>query len=287
MRIGAHVSAAGGLDKAVDRAMAIGAEAAQVFITPPQGWRVTEHKPSAVEAFCHKASESGVAPVFFHGVYLVNLATDSQDNLTKGINSLIYYMNFCPRVESTGVIFHVGSHRGAGMDAVFDRVVDAVHAVLEKSPPGVRLCLENNAGQGQQIGARFEELGRIVAAVGDDRLRVCLDTCHALASGYEIRTTDGLQRTLDAFDRAIGLDKLAVVHANDSKSDLGGNLDRHENIGDGFIGLEGWRTILAHPVFRDLTFLLEVPGVDGQSGPDKENVDRLKAVREEVLAEVG
>ena len=118
--------------------------------------------------------------------------------------------------------------------------------------------------------------------VGDDRLHVCLDTCHSLASGYDLTTPDTLSHVMSEFDSAIGLDRLAAVHANDSKGELGGNLDRHENIGDGHIGMDGWRTILAHPSFRDVPFFLEVPGMDGKSGPDRENVSRLKALRDEV-----
>lgn len=283
MRIGAHVSAAGGIDKAIDRAQAIGAEAIQIFPSPPQGWRITNHKQEAVDAFVRKADATGIFPVFFHGVYLINLATESEENRAKGIQSLTHYMNFAPQVGAKGVIFHIGSHKGPGLDAVMDRVVGSIEAVLQASPPeGVWLCLENNAGQGQQIGASFEELGRIVAAVGDDRLRICLDTCHTLASGYDITKSDTLSSVIDEFDASIGLERLVAVHANDSKSVLGGNLDRHENIGEGHIGLDGWKAILAHPAFQDIPFFLEVPGMDGKGGPDKENVDRLKAIRTEI-----
>ena len=283
MRIGAHVSAAGGIDKAIDRAKDIGAEAIQLFASPPQGWRITAHKKEAVEAFRRKAEEADIAPAFFHGVYLINLATENEDNLAKGIDSLVHCMNFASEIGVKGVIFHVGSHKGVGLEAVIDRVIGAISTVLQRSPKeGVWLCLENNAGQGQQIGARFEDLGRILSMVGDDRLRVCLDTCHSLASGYDITTPDTLSHVMSEFDSAIGLDRLAAIHANDSKGELGGNLDRHENIGDGHIGMDGWRTILAHPPFRDIPFFLEVPGMDGKSGPDKENVSRLKALRDEV-----
>ncbi|MBI4236388.1 MAG: deoxyribonuclease IV [Chloroflexi bacterium] len=285
MRIGAHVSAAGSLDKAIDRAQAIGAEAIQVFASPPQGWRTTEHSVAVLEAFARKAAAAGITPVFLHGVYLINLATESAENLAKSVASLVHALGLCSRIGAQGVIFHVGSHRGAGIEAVLDRVVTSLGEVLAQAPQGPWLCLENNAGQGQQLGATFEELRRMIDGVGDSRLRICLDTAHTLASGYDIITRAGLSRTMDEFDRVIGLGRLVVVHANDSKVPQGSNMDRHENIGDGHIGREGWLSILAHPAFRDLPFLLEVPGVDGKSGPDVENVDRLKALRAEALGE--
>lgn len=284
MKIGAHVSAAGSLDKAVDRAVAIGAEAVQIFVSPPQGWRHPMHSPEVIEAFRTKMSASGVAPAFVHGVYLINLATDNQENLQKGIESLTSALVLASKIGAKGVVFHVGGHGGAGLDAVVGQIADSLSRVLAAAPADVWLCLENNAGRRQQIGATFEELARIMALVSDDRLRVCLDTAHALASGYDIASRDGVARTMDEFDRVVGLDRLVVVHANDSKVPLGGNNDRHENIGDGFIGSEGWRHILGHPAFLTLPLLMEVPGLDGKSGPDKANVDRLKAIREQALA---
>ena len=286
MRIGAHVSAAGSIDKAIERAQAIGAEAVQVFGSPPQAWRAIEHPANATQAFVQKAKAANIEPTFMHGIYLVNLATDNDENLAKGVESLVHALNLCARIGGRGVIFHVGAHGGAGLAAVLDRVAGAVRMVLERAPQSVWLCLENNAGRRQQIGATFTELRQIMDQVQDTRLRVCLDTAHTLASGYDIVSHDGLERTLDEFDRTIGLDNLMAVHANDSKVPLGGNNDRHENIGEGYIGREGWLNILSHPAFRDLPFLLEVPGIDGKSGPDKENVDRLKALRAEAGATV-
>ncbi|MDP7619243.1 MAG: deoxyribonuclease IV, partial [Dehalococcoidia bacterium] len=134
-------------------------------------------------------------------------------------------------------------------------------------------------------GGPFADLAQIIQTSNDPRLKVCMDTCHAYAAGYEITTPEGLESALVEFDDTVGLENLAVVHANDSKGVLGGSLDRHENIGDGSIGLDGWRNIVGHPAFRDVPFILEVPGIDGKSGPDQENMDRLKAIRAEVAAE--
>jgi deoxyribonuclease-4 len=284
VKVGAHVSAAGGVDKAIDRAEIIGAEAIQIFATAPQAWRINEHSEASTEAFVAKASAASIGPVFLHGVYLVNLGTQNDENLAKGVESLVHYMNFCERIGALGVVFHVGGHGGAGLDSVIDRVVDGLKKVLDRSPADVLLCLENNANKGDQIGGPFGELAQIIQAAGDPRLKVCMDTCHAYAAGYDITTPAGLASALSEFDQTIGLDNLAVVHANDSKGVLGGKLDRHENIGDGSIGDAGWRTIVGHPAFQNVPFILEVPGVDGKSGPDKENVNRLKAIRAEVTA---
>ena len=272
------------MDNAIDRARAIGAEAVQIFATAPRAWRITQHSDASVQAFVEKASQASIGPVFLHGVYLVNLGTQNDEQLAKGIESLVHYMNFCERINGRGVVFHVGGHGGAGLEAVIDRVVGGLKTVLDHSPPGVMLCLENNANKGDQIGGPFAELARIMGAVQDPRLKVCMDTCHAYAAGYDIAAPEGLEAALSEFDDTVGLENLVVVHANDSKGVLGGNLDRHENIGDGSIGPDGWRNIVGHPALRDVPFILEVPGIDGDSGPDKENVDRLKAVRSAVGA---
>ncbi|MBI4328712.1 MAG: deoxyribonuclease IV [Chloroflexi bacterium] len=281
MRLGAHVSAAGSIDKAIERAQAIGAEAIQVFASGPQGWRYKEHPEKDVQAFREKAKAADVRPVFLHGVYLVNLATESGENLEKGVESLAFYMRTAGRLGASGVIFHAGSHKGAGLDAVLPQVSQAIRRVLSSSPAKVWLVLENNAGTGQQLGAKFEELRRIMDAAGDDRVKVCLDTAHTLANGYDLRTPKAVEQTMREFDRTIGLANLVAVHANDSKVPLGGNADRHENIGEGHIGREGFKAILGHPAFRDVPFFLEVPGF-GNTGPDKENLDRLKGIRAEL-----
>jgi deoxyribonuclease-4 len=161
---------------------------------------------------------------------------------------------------------------------VSDQILTCVSDILAATPEDSWLILENSAGMGGSIGSSFAELGAIIRGVGDERLKVCLDTCHTLAAGYEVRTGEGIEATMEEFDREIGLDRLVVVHANDSKVDLHGGKDRHENIGEGFIGEEGFLALLAHPAFADMPLLLEVPGFD-HSGPDRQNVDRLRSIR--------
>lgn len=281
MKIGAHVSASGGIDKSIDRAQEIGAEAIQLFISPPQGWRRTNHTDEAISAFKKKISDYEIGPIFFHGIYLINLATEKKENLDKAIDSLIYNMNFAKEIGAQGVIFHVGSHKGAGIDAVIDQIVESLQKILSKSPDnGVWLCMENNAGHGNQIGSNFEELALILDKVADERLKICLDTCHLLASGYDITQQHTLDIVMDNFEKIIGLDKLVAVHANDAKAGLGSKLDRHENIGEGHIGMSGWKTIIAHDAFKKVPFFLEVPGFVDKKGPDLENVQRLQVIRD-------
>ena len=286
MRIGAHVSTAGGLPNGIERAQKLGAEAIQIFGAAPQSWRRRVYTPEEGQVFRAAAQAADVWPVFIHGVYLVNLGTSIPENLGKSVEALVADMRLSSLIGCKGVVFHVGSHRGAGFDATLGQVVASVARVLDETPDDTWLILENSAGMGDSIGSRFSELAAIMKELGSPRLKVCLDTQHAFACGYQVATPDGLAATLDEFEREVGLANLVAVHANDSKCPLGGGVDRHENIGEGHIGREGFRVILAHPAFRDLPFLLEVPGFPvgdkKPEGPDKENVDRLKAIAAEV-----
>ncbi len=279
MKIGAHVSASGGLDLAIDRAVAIGAEAAQVFGSPPQGWALKEHPEEVTQRFREKAADADMAgAIFLHGVYLVNLATEDETNLRRGVGSLVFYLKLAGKLGAQGVIFHVGSHKGVGFDAVLPQIVAAMQQVLTRADNDALFIIENNAGQGNQVGGNFHEISRIMEAVGSPRVKVCLDTQHSFASGYDLSTPEGLAKTMTEFDHEIGFEHLVAVHANDSKMPLGAAVDRHENIGEGFIGLEGFRSIVAHPAFASVPFLLEVPGFE-RKGPDVENVQRLKTLR--------
>ncbi|MBI4198684.1 MAG: deoxyribonuclease IV [Chloroflexi bacterium] len=280
MRIGAHVSTAGGLPKAIDRALEIGAEAVQFFCSSPQGWAFKPVPEAQTSAFRQRAAEAGIGPAFLHAIYLVNLSAPTPENLQKSMDSLVNYMGVASAMGGAGVVFHGGSHRGAGYDGIFRQVVDSLKAVLERSPQDVLLCLENSAGMGNHIGSKFEEMGRILRAVDDPRMKVCLDTQHCFAAGYNVAARDGLDAAMQEFDREIGLANLAAVHANDSKHALASGVDRHENIGEGHIGREGFLNILSHPAFRDLPLLLEVPGFENK-GPDKRNVDILKELRQQ------
>lgn len=266
-----------------ERAREIGAEAVQLFISAPQQWKAPSLDNEQVERFNRLREASGL-PAFFHGVYLVNLGSRDEALLARSVESLRSYRHFAGRMGVVGTIFHVGSHLGAGFDgAMVERIAGMLREVLAAEPENPSLLiLENNAGQGNCIGGTFAEIGAIIRAAGNHpALAVCLDTCHAYAMGYDLATPAGCAAAMEEFDREIGFGRLAAVHANDTKQPLGTFRDRHENIGEGHIGLEGFRTLMTHPAFREVPFLLEVPGFDG-NGPDAKNVRRLKRIRSEL-----
>lgn len=293
--VGAHVSAAVSLDLSLERAQKIGAEVTQIFISPPQQWAKSKHENPEIEKYKAKVLETGIKPNFIHGTYLVNLATANPEHLQKSIDWLKYAMKTAKELGVTGVIFHTGSHKGLGFEKALDQICKALTTILNSSvipakagiqlDPRVReddkkrpyLILENSAGGGGSIGSKFSELGQILKKTGNDRLRVCIDTCHAFAAGYDIRTPKGLQSTLEEFESEIGLQNLVAFHANDSKFELGAGKDRHENIGEGFIGKEGFSNIVNNKAFKDIPFILEVPGFAG-TGPDAENIQILKSL---------
>jgi deoxyribonuclease-4 len=267
----------------IERAKELGAEAVQMFISAPQQWKPPAIPDDQVTAFRDAVAEARL-PVFMHGVYLINLASEDPVLCNRSAGSLKQYLKWGVSLGAIGTVFHVGSHKGGGFEGCVGRVCQLMADALSYADNDSLLIMENNAGQGGGVGSTFAELGAIIRGLDSHpRVRVCLDTCHAFAMGYDIATREGCEKAMEEFDREIGLDRLVAVHANDSKMPLGGVRDRHENIGDGHIGYEGFRTVMSHPAFRDLPFLLEVPGIDDK-GPDKENVDRLKRIRAEVGA---
>jgi deoxyribonuclease-4 len=283
MIIGAHVSAAGGISKAIDRGADIGAEAVQIFGSSTRSWRFKALTGAEAEDFRTKNADARMSPPFLHAIYLINLGNANPDNVEKSVTSLVNYMRLADQIGAGGVIFHPGSHGGAGYDGVFQQVVDSIKLVLDQTPEGPLLCLENMAGMGQHIGAKFSELGEVLKAVDSPRLGICLDTQHAFAAGYDLTNPEGVAGMIEEFDRDIGLDRLAAVHANDSKRACGSGVDRHDNIGEGLIGEEGFTNIMSHPAFGEVPFFLEVPGFgEKRGGPDKPNVDILKAIRARV-----
>ncbi len=283
MRIGAHVSTSGGVDKGVERAAELGAESIQVFSGAPQAWRRKVYSTAEVETYKDRLAETGIGPVFIHGLYLINLASSNPDFLAKSYDALVTEMRSASLIGARGVIFHLGSHKGAGYEACFEQVVEYVRRVIAATPKDAWLILENSAGMGGAIGSKFAELGRIIRESGSDRVKVCLDTQHTFASGYDVKTRAGLDKVMQEFDREVGLGCLVAVHANDSKCPLAGGIDRHENIGEGHIGRDGFLNMLSHPAFADVPFLLEVPGFDND-GPDKRNMDILRELRDQALS---
>lgn len=277
VQIGGHVSTKGGIDRAIDNGLAIGAEVIQTHPSPPQQWRTLVLDDAAVDAYVAKAQAAGLTRHFFHAAYLVNLASRDSVLLKRSIGSLASYMKLAGRLGVDGVIFHPGSHKGVGFEPMLPQIATAIHEVLERSADSAaQLIVENSAGAGGCVGCSFDEIGAIVDAAASPRVGVCLDTAHSYASGYDLRTAAGVDDTLRRFEESVGLEKLVAVHANDSRAPLGANVDRHANIGEGHIGNDAFGVMLNDPRLRNLPWILEVPG-EGQ-GPDLDNINRLRSL---------
>jgi deoxyribonuclease IV len=274
--LGAHVDSSGGLHLAFDRAKAMGAEAIQIHPTPPGFWGSPKLDENRIATFKEAAAKHGRPPFYFHAVYLINLAGDDPTLRQRSESTLAGYLKAADELGVDGVIFHTGSHKGGGFEARLPQITEHLRKVLERADPrSARLLIENNAGLGGCVGAKFEEIAQMLHALDDDkRISVCFDTCHAFASGYDERTPADVTRTVDELDKVIGLKRVEVIHCNDSVTGLGSNRDRHANIGTGQIGEGGFRALLHEPRFAKLPFILEVPGAGG--GPDAEQVATLK-----------
>ena len=280
MRLGCHVGISGGVDKAVGRAAERGCETVQIFISNPRGWRHTRPSPEACGRFRAGCEREGIYPVFVHTIYLINLAASDEEVYEKSAISLADNVEAAALIGAEGVVTHLGSHKGEGEDAGFRRVSSALERALASTPGGPAILLETTAGAGNAMGTRFEHLGRILAAFrGESRLGVCLDTCHLHAADYELRTRDSLERTLDELDATVGLDRVRLVHANDSRGGLGSQKDRHEHIGRGEIGLDGFRVLTHHHSLRELPWILETPAISPER--DRENIDLLRSLAAE------
>jgi deoxyribonuclease-4 len=273
--LGAHVDSSGGLHLAFERARAMGAEAIQVHPTPPGFWGSPKLDESRIASFKEAAAKHGNPPFYFHAVYLINLAGDDTTMRQRSESTLTGYLRAADELGINGVIFHTGSHKGAGFEARLPNILGHLRGVMERADPKhARLLIENNAGLGGCVGARFEEIQQMLSGLDDPRVGVCFDTCHAFASGYDERTPEKVSATIDELDRVIGLKRVDVIHANDSVTGLGSNRDRHANIGAGEIGDDGFRALLHEPRLAKLPFILEVPGAGG--GPDAEQVEVLR-----------
>jgi deoxyribonuclease-4 len=267
----------GGIKKALDNGHAFGMDAVQLFVQSPRAWRFPEHDPSDLEAFRERREELEVGAVAVHALYLLNLASPKQDFYEKSVTTLRSTVKTACAIGAEAVVFHVGSHLGSGFEAALERVVPALAEALESCNDTTWLCMENTAGTGGTIGRSLEELAALYEALeGHPRLGVCLDSCHLFASGYDVTDRGELDKTLAQLDHLIGLDRLRCLHVNDSKTPLGSNRDRHDNIGEGLMG-EGLGVFLAHPKVQGLPAYLEVPGTDGH-GPDAEQTKKLKAL---------
>jgi len=274
IRVGFHVSIAGGISNSVDNAKKIGCTAFQIFSRNPRGWAAKPLAPVDVQLFKSKLSASGTDKdaVIVHMPYLPNLSGPDGEFYTKSVETLAGEMERCSALGIPYLVIHLGSHMGKGQAGGIDQLVKAIETARSKSKARLVVLLENNAGQKNSIGGNFEELRMILNRLdGPKEFGVCIDTCHLFASGYDLRTKAEVDRTLDKFDNVVGLKELKFIHLNDSKGPLGSNLDRHEHIGLGMIGQEGLAAFLNHRAIRGLPVIMETP-IDEKRG-DEQNLE--------------
>ena len=269
-----HLGVAGGLLRAARRSRQIGARALQIFSDNPTAWRRRPEPPSDAAAFIEYAAREGIDVISIHASYLVNLAGSAEPFASRSREGLIVEMQRAPDYGATLVNTHIGSHRGLGREAGLRRIIDAVRAILAESPASVRLVLENSSGGGDLLGSRLEELAAILEGVGPEghRLAFCLDTAHLWGAGYDVSMGESATAVIDRFAELIGLDRLPMLHLNDSRSMLGSRTDRHEHVGAGRIGPLGLGALLRDPRLADATFIMETPGAD--EGYDAVNLRR-------------
>jgi len=274
VKVGVHVSIAGSLDLAVDRAQDAGCNVFQQFSRNPRGWSYKPLSDGDCELYKKKIATTGLLPVD-HMPYLPNLASPKTEIWEKSVQTLASELGRCGRLGIPFLVTHLGHHLGDGIAGGRARVIRAVNSALESSDSGTMLLLENTAGEKNSVGSSFEHIGAILSGLSDaGRVGVCFDTCHAFAAGYELRTEGGVAATLAQFDEQVGLARLRVIHLNDTKGDLGSGLDRHEHIGMGFIGENGFRHILHNPVFARLPLVCETP-VD-ERRDDRGNIAKVR-----------
>jgi len=272
---GAHVSTSGGIHTAIDRIEAIGGESLQIFTQSPRTWRPTNHDPANFERFKERRAEAGIQGVVCHALYLVNLATPDEEIYEKSVTTLMNTVDVACAIEADGVVFHVGSHLGAGFEAGLEHVVPALERALERCSDTTWLLIENSAGAGGTVGRSVDELAVLVERLDrHPRLGICLDSCHLWVSGVDVTDRAALDACMNEVEERIGLDRLRALHVNDAAAPLGSNRDRHANVLEGEIGA-GMSVFLAHPKLQGLPTILEVPGPDGH-GPDANEIQKLR-----------
>src|SRR5258708_7185387 len=278
MLVGGHVSAAGGISNALQRAKDIGANCVQIFSASPRVWARSPMSESEVARYNELKKTLGIEKTVVHAIYLLNLATENPELARKSREVIVYDLRLDAAIGGSGVVVHLGSHLGRGFDAVKNQLVGEIKDILSNTPQAAKFLIENSGGQNGKLASDLREIRWLMDEVGSPRLGWCLDTCHAFCAGYSLENkTDDLQKNIFTEIKRLGLwDSLKVVHINDSRDPFDSGRDRHQNIGDGSIGLDVFRSFLSNKKISALPLILEVPGVDGKSGPDSENVARIK-----------
>lgn len=276
---GAHMSIAGGRSRAFERISQVDGQALQIFTKNQRQWSAPDLSDKEIAAFAAAWQAWGNLPVAAHDSYLINLANPDKTAATRSINSFSHEISRCTQLHIPYLIMHPGSHLGSGIEIGLATLTANLDAAIEKAAcQDVTILLETTAGQGTGLGTRFEEIASVLEhSRYRDQLGVCLDTCHAFAAGYDIRTPETYEQTFQEFDRHIGLSRLKFFHLNDSKKGLGSRVDRHEHIGQGTIGLAGFRLLVNEPRFADHPMVLETPK-DKDLLKDKKNLAVLRGL---------
>ncbi len=280
MRFGFHISIAGGFSKVVERAGVRGCETIQFFSRNPRGWKYSSLNKKEVEEFRSSARSAGLSPIFLHMPYLPNIASFKSKFYKRSIQSIAIDLQRAELLGAQYLIIHIGHRMESSEDEAIEAVSQGINQAFEKVKNSVTLLMENTAGQGTEIGYSFDQIKKIIQGVEDNaRLGVCLDTAHTFEAGYDVSNKDGLEKTLENFDRTIGLKRLHLIHLNDSKTPLGSRKDRHWHIGEGCIGLEGFRHLINHPLLKHLPGIMETPRKD--TVEDLKNMKVIRSLVEE------
>ncbi len=277
MPLGAHMSIAGGIYKAILRGKSVGCETIQIFTKNCNQWRAKPLTPEDLARFEDARRKTGITPIFAHTSYLINLGSPQDELWEKSLAGFLVEMERCAALGLPYLVTHPGAHAGAGEEAGLRRIAQALNEILAQAEgSGVMVLLETTAGQGSNLGYRFEHFAQIIEdSFYPDRLGVCFDTCHAFAAGYDFRTPETFAKTFETFEATIGINRLKAIHLNDSRCELGSRRDRHEHIGLGKIGLEGFRLLLNDRRLCSLPMVLETP-----KGPEmKEDVENLMTLK--------
>jgi len=277
MKLGAHMSIAGGVSEALLRGQELNCHTIQIFTKNNNQWQAKPISKDEADLFALRLKETKIFPVISHDCYLINLASVNQDTEQKSIAAFTDEILRADLLNIPYLVMHPGSHLQAGEKAGINRIAKNLNTIFKQiNKTKTMILLETTAGQGTNLGYKFEQLAEIISLIKDkEKIGICLDTCHIFAAGYDIRDKKNYQKTFSEFDKIIGLDKLKVIHLNDSKKDLGCKVDRHEHIGKGFIGLNGFRLLLNDERLKDIPMVLETPkSPDGNA--DLENLDVLR-----------
>ncbi|MBW1777431.1 MAG: deoxyribonuclease IV [Deltaproteobacteria bacterium] len=278
--LGAHFSIAKGLDRAVYDAAGYGCTALQIFTKNASTWKERTVSREEILAFEKAKTQTGITRIASHAAYLLNLASPEPKKYRMSVAALTRELERCAALDLPFLILHPGNHMGAGEAEGIKRIASGINTVFDEvKAPRTQLLLETTAGQGSSVGGRFEHIRSIMEGITDSKgVGACLDTSHIFAAGYDIRTRETYEKTLDAFDEIIGLDRLAVIHLNDAKRGLGSGVDRHEHIGRGQIGLDAFRFIMQDPRFEGIPKIIETPKNEGDTDYDRINLDRLRSL---------